>query len=175
MHHITGNGLRHGRALHRDTLERLCGQTHCYGHILIQFLKCNYFAPQSRCRVLPRPSRCHPWYIKRKINNESEKNKRRHPPGTVSIFRYLTSQLLLFLPSFLNITFYSCLRWKIFFFFNSPDYIISEAIHRSWQVTCRSHWLLSITVITMYTMNTKPGLNLKPMSSLEKKEPGKEK
>lgn len=87
-----------------------------YGHILIQFLKCNYFAPQSRCRVLPRPSRCHPWYIKRKINNESEKNKRRHPPGTVSIFRYLTSQLLLFLPSFLNITFYSCLRWKIFSF-----------------------------------------------------------
>lgn len=174
MHHITGNGLRHGHALHRDTLERLCGQTHCYGHILIQFLKCNYFAPQSRCRVLPRPSRCHPWYIKRKINNESEKNKRRHPPGTVSIFRYLTSQLLLFLPSFLNITFYSCLRWKIFFF-NSPDYIISEAIYRSWQITCRSHWLLSITVITMYTMNTKPGLNLKPMSSLEKKEPGKEK
>lgn len=59
------------------------------------------------------------------------------------------------------------------FFFNSPDYIISEAIHRSWQVTCRSHWLLSITVITMYTMNTKPGLNLKPMSSLEKKNLGR--
>lgn len=125
MHHITGNGLRHGRALHRDTLERLCGQTHCYGHILIQFLKCNYFAPQSRCRVLPRPSRCHPWYIKRKINNESEKNKRRHPPGTVSIFRYLTSQLLLFLPSFLNITFYSCLRWKIFFSFLTHQITLS--------------------------------------------------
>lgn len=117
MHHITGNGLRHGHALHRDTLERLCGQTHCYGHILIQFLKCNYFAPQSRCRVLPRPSRCHPWYIKRKINNESEKNKRRRPPGSSFHFQisYIAAAALPPLLSKYNILFMSALEGCCFF------------------------------------------------------------